>query len=342
MSKMRYVNTRIWDDEWFADLDPQSKFVFVYLLTNALTEISGAYEIRSRRIAFDTGLDEATIRSILDRFEQDGKIIYRDGWLLIVNFIRHQALNPKVKVGIERSLEECPSWIRERLSLEGYESLLHLNPNLNLNSNQTQGECEAEARESAPKPPPQPPPETRAESIYREYFPDVRLAIGQADAFRLIEDLDEEVWRATCDLWKGNGYNARHVGNIADRYRRELGHKASDEPRGNQAVLDEAADYYQKWQRTGVQPGQRNRKKSDDEIIVESGEWLAEYEREYNARNGAGDPEPSNDAEYAAAEGVVPGNAPIVEEQVPAVEPDPPVAERINILQWRQSGRNGL
>lgn len=126
MSKMRYVNTRIWDDEWFADLDPQSKLVFVYLLTNALTEISGAYEIRSRRIAFDTGLDEATIRSILDRFNQDGKIIYRDGWILIVNFIRHQSRNPKVEKGIKIAAAKSPPWVRNRLS-EAINSLSHPN-----------------------------------------------------------------------------------------------------------------------------------------------------------------------------------------------------------------------
>lgn len=122
-----------------------------------------------------------------------------------------------------------------------------------------------ETRESAPKPPPQPPPETRAESIYREYFPDVRLAIGQADAFHLIDDLDEAMWRKTCGIWQGNGHNVRHVGNIVDRYKREL-----------------------KLQKEHTN-GTSNRKKSDDEIIAESAEWLAEYEREYNARNGTGD-----------------------------------------------------
>ncbi len=74
--------------------------------------------------------------------------------------------------------------------------------------------------------------------------------------------------------------------------------------KGNQAVLDEAASYYQEWGRTGVQP-RGNRKKSDDEIIVESGEWLAEYEREFNTRNGVGDPEPSNNAEPVGEEPIV-------------------------------------
>lgn len=150
MAKQRVVNTRFWDDDYVMELGPTEKLVFLYVLTNPLTDLCGAYQITLKRISFDTGLRPAKLLEVLSKFEEAGKIIYREGWIVIKNFAKHQVSNPKVAKGIERSLNDCPDWIKDSLSIP-YHRQSHLNPNLNL-----KGKPKPE-----PKPEPQPAPEPK-------------------------------------------------------------------------------------------------------------------------------------------------------------------------------------
>lgn len=134
MAKQRYINTHFWDDSYVVELDPIEKLLFLYFLTNPLTNIAGAYEVSLRRVAFDTGIDREMIVKILARFETANKIIYRDGWILITNFIKNQSLNPKMLKGVEDVVSDCPEWIKETLSI-AYQSLSHLNRDLNRDLN---------------------------------------------------------------------------------------------------------------------------------------------------------------------------------------------------------------
>lgn len=118
MAKQRYVNTRFWDDGYIITLDPTEKLLFIYLLTNPLTNIVGAYELSLRRSAFDTGIDSDTILKIFQRFEAAGKVYFRDGWVVIVNFVKHQSHNPKIMSGIRAELAHMPPHIAALVNLE--------------------------------------------------------------------------------------------------------------------------------------------------------------------------------------------------------------------------------
>lgn len=128
------VNTKFWDDNYIITIEPTMKYMFLYLLTNPLTNIAGAYEITIKRIAFDTGLTEEKVVKILEKFTKDERIIFKDGWILLCNFIKNQSLNSKIQKGIEEAVKCCPDWIKDRLSMS-YDRLSHLNPNLNPNLN---------------------------------------------------------------------------------------------------------------------------------------------------------------------------------------------------------------
>jgi hypothetical protein len=110
------------------------KLVFLYLLTNPLTNISGVYELPLKRVAFDTGISETELILMFNQFEANGKLIRDGAWVGIVNFIKHQSLNPKVKQGIVAELSKAPKSLADRLSI-GFQSLSHLNSNLNNNPN---------------------------------------------------------------------------------------------------------------------------------------------------------------------------------------------------------------
>jgi hypothetical protein len=115
MSKQRVISTKFWDDTYIINLDPIEKLLFLYFLTNPLTNICGVYEISLRRVALDTGIDKDMILKILDRFERDDKMIYFDGWLAVKNFVKNQNLNPSVKEGIKREFDGLPKPIKDRL-----------------------------------------------------------------------------------------------------------------------------------------------------------------------------------------------------------------------------------
>ena len=112
MSKQRIINTRFWIDDYVSNLDPIEKLLFLYLLTNPSTEICGVYELPLNVMAVQTGIDKYMVSKILRRFENDKKIIHKRGWVIIINFVKHQNTNPSVLKGIERSLLELPLEIR--------------------------------------------------------------------------------------------------------------------------------------------------------------------------------------------------------------------------------------
>jgi len=113
MAKFRMVNTRFWDDNYIVELNSEEKLLFLYLITNSLTDICGIYEVSTKRIAYDTGIDSLSIQKILDKFQKDNKIKYVNGWICIKNFQRHQRTKSrKIKAGIRRSLSQIPEEVK--------------------------------------------------------------------------------------------------------------------------------------------------------------------------------------------------------------------------------------
>lgn len=136
--KSRLVNTRFWDDNYTSNLDPIEKLLFLYFLTNPLTNLIGIYEIEIRRIAFDTGIDKDMVIKILDRFKADKKIFYEGGFIIIPNFIKFQNENsPKIKTAINTQIAELPENIKKFISVSEYGiyTLSHINTNINTNIN---------------------------------------------------------------------------------------------------------------------------------------------------------------------------------------------------------------
>lgn len=130
------VNTRFWDDDYTSNLDPIEKLLFLYFLTNTSTNICGVYEIPLKKIALETGIDKEMVLKIIGRFSNDHRIFYKEGWVVIKNFIKHQnQRSPKIQRGIEIELENAPDFVKSLLNLKGIDTLSHSNTNINTNSN---------------------------------------------------------------------------------------------------------------------------------------------------------------------------------------------------------------
>jgi hypothetical protein len=97
------------------ELEPDEKLLFLYFLTNPNTNIAGVYEINFRTVEFETGIAKKQAQKMLDKFCNDEKMWFKDGWLVLRNFVKHQRLNPSVKQGIERQIGQLPQWLQKEL-----------------------------------------------------------------------------------------------------------------------------------------------------------------------------------------------------------------------------------
>lgn len=115
MAKLRSINTEFWADEYIGELNRDEKLLFLYFLTNPLTNIAGAYKIARRVIKQDTGFTDAELDVMLARFDQDKKVFYRDGWLFLPNFLKNQSLVGNMPVSALNQVMESPHWIQAKV-----------------------------------------------------------------------------------------------------------------------------------------------------------------------------------------------------------------------------------
>ena len=104
MPDYRQIHTEFWSDPWTENLPPMDKYLFIYLFSNKRTTLLGLYEISTRLMAYETGLDEDAIRQALARFAQAGKAFYVDGIIWVPKMPERNALNlrsPKVQANIK-------------------------------------------------------------------------------------------------------------------------------------------------------------------------------------------------------------------------------------------------
>lgn len=111
MSVQRMINSKFWSDSFVVDkLNPLDRYLFLYFLTNEKTNICGVYELPLRTISYETGIDKEEIIRMLARLK--GKVEYKDGWVCLTNFIKHQNTKSKdVQAGIDKLLDNLPEEI---------------------------------------------------------------------------------------------------------------------------------------------------------------------------------------------------------------------------------------
>lgn len=114
MAEQRLIRTAFWDDHYISNLDRLERYMFLYLLTNPHTNISGIYQLNMKYVMIDTGFTQSEALAIFKKFERDGKARYHDGWIVMRNWIKHQKTGSKdVEKGINKYVERSPKWCQE-------------------------------------------------------------------------------------------------------------------------------------------------------------------------------------------------------------------------------------
>ncbi len=92
-----------------AELTPEKKLFYIYLLTNDKTSTCGIYEITKRQMSFDTGYTVDTITQLLNFLDKTGKVKYcqETQEICIVNWKRYNdSKSPKVQSLIATELQK--------------------------------------------------------------------------------------------------------------------------------------------------------------------------------------------------------------------------------------------
>lgn len=104
----RLVYSKIWTDDFFAELTPSEKLLFLYFLTNEKINILHLYEVPAREIAFDTGLTLEEIDNIKNKFQAKEKLRFYKNYVYISNASRYQEYrgekNESAKLKLTRQL----------------------------------------------------------------------------------------------------------------------------------------------------------------------------------------------------------------------------------------------
>lgn len=110
----RPFNPQFWQDRYIRTLDLNTKMVYLFLITSHKVNLSGVYEISAEEIA-RYALCDATATdaayAALDTLKEDGKILYEEGWIFLLNRMKHQNFNRDMKVGLLRQLDEVAGLI---------------------------------------------------------------------------------------------------------------------------------------------------------------------------------------------------------------------------------------
>ena len=108
MAGYRQFHTKFWKDAWVIDLDPLERYLFSYLFTNEQSSISGIYELPTKIIQNETGLDLPFIKKTMQKFQDAKKVFYRDNIVWVVKMMQHHKnASPKTMTKVNNDI----SWI---------------------------------------------------------------------------------------------------------------------------------------------------------------------------------------------------------------------------------------
>lgn len=195
MAKERIVNVRFWRDNYIVSLRPDARLLFLWAITNPATELCGAYETPLPAIEAETGIKRKRIVEIFDQFEADGRMLYRNGWVIVKNFAKHQhGTSTNIKAAIARTLNDCPDWVKDTVS-NGIDTRSHLNLDSVRQPRPRLSERESSPPAASPKKPDQDFPIPRSDAnpdLWAKWLAmrrSIKKPLTQVGYDRLVKDL---------------------------------------------------------------------------------------------------------------------------------------------------------
>ncbi|MCM8788063.1 MAG: hypothetical protein NC935_08460, partial [Candidatus Omnitrophica bacterium] len=111
--KTRIFKTKFWLDSKVRSLTPNSRLLFIYLLTNPFVSLTSYYEIDNGQIRLDLGLNERELKKSKEELEKNNRVFFYNNWVFIPNLDKHNPYwkSPKTKKAYEEELKNIPKEI---------------------------------------------------------------------------------------------------------------------------------------------------------------------------------------------------------------------------------------
>ncbi len=111
--KRRSIDTLFWSDTYIDNLEKEEKLLMLYLITCPFSNMLGVYEIRLKQIALDTDLSLERVKEGLNKFTIDKKATFTEGFIILVNFPKHQSYNANMLKSAVNKIDEIPFNVRK-------------------------------------------------------------------------------------------------------------------------------------------------------------------------------------------------------------------------------------
>ena len=102
----RKIESQFWTDPKVRILDPKEKLLFLYLITNPHSHVSGIYYLPLSTISHETGIEPHRVRRALTIFK-DAHTVFYDEIAEVVwcrKMLRYQGINPSILVMVGKHL----------------------------------------------------------------------------------------------------------------------------------------------------------------------------------------------------------------------------------------------
>lgn len=108
----RLVDTAVWADPVFGELEPRAQLVYLRLITGEDTGPHGATRAPTKRLAADTNLTRDDVAGAITELLETPLLRRYDDWLWMPNWIRYQAHSPNFLRAARHAARECPDALR--------------------------------------------------------------------------------------------------------------------------------------------------------------------------------------------------------------------------------------
>ena len=114
MATYRQVHIKYWQDPFIEELEPLQRYFYLYLMTNSKTTQCGCYEISSKLIKYETGLNQNQVDNFIELLEKNNKIKFNKetNEFLLINWLKHNSFtSPKVKACINKEINNIKNQV---------------------------------------------------------------------------------------------------------------------------------------------------------------------------------------------------------------------------------------
>lgn len=118
MNKLGSKFLNLWDEPFIQDtrLDDKAKLLYLYLLTNSLSNIAGVYKITDRRIAFDLACLKEALSNLFEQLKALKKVYRCGDWVIIKDAPLYiKAMTKATIKEIDEILYSLPDKIKEKM-----------------------------------------------------------------------------------------------------------------------------------------------------------------------------------------------------------------------------------